>query len=215
MPLTTDLLHTVESQWKAMLAHPFLQRTANGTLPPGRFETWLQQDYLFIRAEIGVIGSLLAQAPQALPRLVGQFIPALYGELALFETVAQERGITLEHLEPAPVCHAYSMFLLATAHTCSFVESFAVLYGVERAYYDSWTQVKAHQTRPSPYQRLIDQWSGESFAAAVHEVEQALDQLGERCGEAERARMDELMRLTVRYEYVFWDLALNGGEWPV
>lgn len=215
MPFAADLLHTVQPQWEAMLAHPFLQQTANGVLPPGRFESWLQQDYLFIRAEIGVIGSLLAQAPVALHRLVGQFIPALYTELALFDTMAQELDITLEHLEPAPVCHAYSMFLLATAHTHSFAESFAVLYGVEKAYYDSWAQVKQQQTQPSPYQGLIDQWSGEAFAAVVREVEQALDQLGETCGKAERARMAELLRLTVRYEYLFWDMALSGGEWPV
>ncbi len=215
MPFAADLLHTIQPQWKAMLAHPFLQQTADGTLPPGRFESWLQQDYLFIRAEIGVIGSLLAQAPRELHELVGQFIPALYSELALFDTVAHEGGIPLEGLEPAPVCHAYSMFLLATAHTCSFVESFAVLYGVEKAYYDAWSQVKAQQTRPSPYQHLIEQWSGAAFGAVVGEVEQALDQLGETCGEAERARMEELLRLTVRYEYLFWDMALSGGEWPV
>jgi len=215
MPFAADLLRTVQPQWEAMLAHPFLQHTAQGTLPPRRFETWLQQDYLFIRAEIGIIGSLLAQAPLELHRLVGQFIPALYSELALFEAVAKEHGISLEPLEPAPVCHAYSMFLLATAHTRSFIESFAVLFGVEKAYYEAWSQVRRRQTQPSPYQRLIDQWSGEAFATAVGEIEQALDQLGETCGEAERARMEELLRLTIRYEYLFWEMGLNGGEWPV
>jgi thiaminase/transcriptional activator TenA len=133
----------------------------------------------------------------------------------MFEAEAQNCGISLDGIEPAPVCHAYRMFLLATAHTGSFAESFAVLYGVEKAYFDSWTRVKQQQIQPSPYQRFIDHWSGDAFAEAMQEVAQALDTLAQACGNAERTRMQELFRLTMRYEYLFWDMALTGGNWPV
>ena len=215
MKFSAHLLQTVQPQWTAMLAHPFLLHTAEGTLPTGRFETWLRQDYVFVREEIGVIGGLLAKAPLAVHRLLGNFIPALYGELDMFHAEASNFGISLDNIEPTPVCHAYLMFLLATAHTRSFAESFAVLYGVEKAYFDSWTQVKQQQTQESPYQRFIDHWSSDAFAAGMQEVELALDKLAAECGSAERTRMAELFRLTVRYEYLFWDMALSGGEWPV
>src|SRR5881628_3914868 len=61
-------------------------------------------------------------------------------EMDLFESMAKELGVSLEGIEPSPVCHAYNMFLLATAHTRSFAESFSVLYGAEKAYFDSWNQ---------------------------------------------------------------------------
>jgi thiaminase/transcriptional activator TenA len=215
MNFSADLLQSVQPQWTTMLAHPFLQQTAAGTLAPGRFEAWLRQDYVFVREEIGVIGGMLAKAPLEHHRLVGNFIPALYTELDMFEAEAQNCGISLDGIEPAPVCHAYSMFLLATAHTGSFAESFAVLYGVEKAYFDSWTRVKQQQIQPSPYQRFIDHWSGDAFAEAMQEVAQALDTLAQACGNAERTRMQELFRLTMRYEYLFWDMALTGGTWPV
>jgi len=35
------------------------------------------------------------------------------------------------------------------------------------------------------------------------------------CGSDELKRMKELWLLTVRYEYLFWDMALTGGTWPV
>jgi len=136
MSFSETLMRTGEPQWRAMLEHPFLQQTADGTLPAGRFETWLRQDYLFVREDIGFVGCLIARAPLPLRRMLGEFIPALHQELDLFESMAKELGVSLENIEPAPVCHAYNMFLLATVHTRSFAESFTVLYGSEKAYFD-------------------------------------------------------------------------------
>ena len=214
MSLSTQLRHAVEPQWRAMLEHPFLRQTADNTLPAGRFETWLRQDYLFVREDIGFIGCLLARSPVHLRRMLGEFIPALHQEMDLFESMARELGVSLEGVEAAPVCHAYNMFLLATVHTRSFVESFTVLYGSEKAYCDSWTRVKKLQTRQSPYQRFIDHWSSDAFAAWVNQLAQALDSLAGRCGADEVKCLEDLLRLTARYEYWFWDMALTGAGWP-
>jgi thiaminase/transcriptional activator TenA len=208
-------MHTVEPQWRAMLEHPFLRQTAAGSLPAGRFEMWLRQDYLFVREDIGFIGGLLARTPVHLRRMLGEFIPALHQEMDLFESMAKELGVNLESIEAAPICHAYNMFLLATVHTRSFAESFTVLYGSEKAYYDSWTQVKKLQTQPSSYQRFIDHWSSDAFAAWVNQLAQALDSLAPGCGIDELKRMEDLLRLTARYEYLFWDMALTDARWRV
>jgi len=63
MSLSEQLMSAVEPQWRAMLEHPFLRQTADGSLPSGRFETWLRQDYLFVREDLGFIGCLIAHAP--------------------------------------------------------------------------------------------------------------------------------------------------------
>lgn len=139
-------------------------------------------------------GGLIAKAPLEHHRLVGNFIPALYTELDMFEAEAQYFGISLEGIEMVPTCHAYSMFLLATAH------------------FDSWTHVKQQQTQSSLYQRLIDHWSGDAFAGAMQEVKHAVDKLAEVCGSAERSRMEEIFRLTMRYEHLFWDMVLPGED---
>jgi thiaminase/transcriptional activator TenA len=90
-----------------------------------------------------------------------------------------------------------------------------VLYGAEKAYSDSWRQVRRRQTHHSPYQRFIDHWGGEAFAAWVDELAETLDRLASNHGEDELKRMEDLFRLTARYEYLFWEMALNGSEWPV
>lgn len=215
MKVSEQLMAAAGPQWEAMLAHPFLQQMAEGTLPPGRFERWLRQDYLFVREEIGVIGAMLAAAPLAVRPMLSGFIPALEQELELFATMAQETGVDLQDVDAAPACHAYIMFLLATAHTRSFAESFTVLYGAEKAYSDSWRQVKNRQTPPSPYQRFIDHWGGEAFAAWIAQLEETLNRLTSSGNSEELKRMEDLFRLTARYEYLFWDMALTGDHWPV
>lgn len=215
MTFSAQLMHAVEPQWRAMLEHPFLRQTADGSLPAGRFEMWLRQDYLFVREDIGFIGCLLARAPFHLRHMLGEFILALHQEMDLFESMAKELGVNLESIEAAPVCHAYNMFLLATVHTRSFAESFTVLYGSEKAYYDSWAQVKKLQAQQSLYQRFIDHWSSDAFAAWVNQLAQTLDSLASRCGTDELKLMEDLLRLTARYEYSFWDMALTGAGWPV
>jgi formylaminopyrimidine deformylase / aminopyrimidine aminohydrolase len=215
MSCSEQFMRLVEPQWRTMLEHPFLRQTADGTLPAGRFETWLRQDYIFVRDDLGFVGSLIARAPLHLRRMLGEFIPALHHELDLFESMAKELGVNLDDIEASPVCHAYNMFLLATVHTRSFTESFTVLYASEKAYFDSWSQVKKLQTQKSPYQRFIDHWSSDAFAAWVQQLAQALDELAAGCGTDERKRMEGFFRLTLRYEYLFWDMALRGSGWPV
>src|SRR5262245_46342810 len=117
MGFSEHLLEVASPQWRAMLAHPFLRQMADDPLAAHRFETWLRQDYIFVRDDIGVIGGMVARAPVGLRRLLGDFIPALHRELDLFESMANEIGVSLEQVEPAPICHAYTMFLLATTHT--------------------------------------------------------------------------------------------------
>jgi thiaminase/transcriptional activator TenA len=76
-------------------------------------------------------------------------------------------------------------------------------------------QVKKRQTQASPYQRFIDHWSSDAFAAWVHQLEQALDTLAAGCGANELSHMEGLFLLTARYEYLFWDMALTSSDWPV
>lgn len=109
MRFPEQLVQAVQPQWTAMLAHPFLREVADGTLPAGRFETWLRQDYLFVREDIGFIGCLVARAPVELRRMLADFIPVLHGELDLFTSMAAKLGVSLENITPAPICHAYKV----------------------------------------------------------------------------------------------------------
>lgn len=210
-----QLLESAKSIWEATLAHPFLASVADGTIPDETFRNWLAQDYFFVRRQVPFMGVLISKAPAHLRPPLGDAVTMLNRELELFREQAEAHGASLDQ-EPAPTCHAYVQFMLATAYQRSFAQGFAVLYGLEKAYLDAWTWVKAHQQEESPWQAFIDNWSSDAFREYVEDwLAGTLDELANEQSAAERAAMEDLFRLTARYEYLFWDMAMSGEQWPI
>jgi thiaminase/transcriptional activator TenA len=200
---------------EAMMGHRFLASLADGSLPDQAFKTWIVQDYLFVREEIAFLGVLVAKAPPSLRPSLADGMGALVREMELFRAQAEGHGVSVEGAEMAPTCHAYVQFLMATAYGRSFAEAFTVLYGVEKAYLDSWRWVKSHQRSASPWQSFIDHWSSAAFQEYVGGLVSTLDRLARGKSEVELAMMEDMFLLTGRYEYLFWDMAASGESWPV
>jgi thiaminase/transcriptional activator TenA len=212
MAFHEELLSLAKPVWEAMLAHPFLAATATGQVTESSFKTWLAQDYLYVRETVPFLGVLLAKAPPALRDPLSEAIGTLNRELELFRQQAEELGVVLEGLELAPTCHAYTQFMLATAYARPFAAGFTVLYGLEKAYLDSWMQVKTNQQGPSPYQAFIDNWTSQAFQDYVAWLGRTLDEL---VHQQDRLELERLFLLTARYEYLFWQMAWNQEGWPV
>jgi thiaminase/transcriptional activator TenA len=214
MPFHTQLLTEAQDVWSALLAHPFLKQTADGSIDEAAFANWMRQDYVFVGQGLKFIGALLAKAPEDLVRPLAEAVPALVAELELFERMASEKGVPFDTVEVAPTCHAYCQFLMATASQGSFEEGFALLYGVEKAYFDSWSWVRQNLRGASPWQPFIEKWSDRNFAQWVHWIETSLDRLADEAGDRARERMTEIFLLAGQYELLFWDMALEGESWP-
>ncbi len=114
-----------------------------------------------------------------------------------------------------PTCHHYIQFMLATAYSASFEEGFVLLYGAERAYFDSWSWVRQNLKDTSPWQPFIERWSSENFRQWIEWIETSLDGLAEKSSPLLRENMKEVFRLTGEYELLFWDMAAKGESWPV
>ena len=198
-----------------MLSHPFLAATADGSINDDVFLTWLAQDYLFVRESTAFVGVLIGKAPPELRSPLIDALQVLNHELDLFRQQAEAHGAILDDVAMAPTCHAYVQFLMATAYGRSFVEGFTALYGLEKAYFDSWTRVRTQQQAPARWQMFIDNWTSEPFGEYVDWLGTTLDHLTAEIPEADRAKLEEVFLLTARYEYRFWEMALTKETWPV
>jgi len=168
MAFHQDLLAGAESIWRPMLDSRFLRETAENTIPASTFARWLQQDYLFVRETIPFVGLVMVKLPPAYRQPFTESALALHKELALFEQMAQDHGVSLEDLEMSPTCHAYSQFLLATGYNEPFPVSVTALYAAEKAYLDSWSSVAAGLKDPSPWWEFIEHWSSPGFREWVN-----------------------------------------------
>ncbi len=215
MSFHEELLVCARPIWDVMLRHPFLKETAECRIEDSVFANWLQQDYLFVQGAVSFIGVLLSRAPLAVRPGLVLALTALHEELELFERIAAERNITPQDVKMTPTCHHYIQFMLATAYSTSFEESFVLLYGAERAYFDSWSWVRQNLKGTSPWQAFIDRWSSEDFRQWIEWIETRLDGLAEKSSPLLRENMKEVFRLTGEYELLFWDMAAKGESWPV
>lgn len=64
MTLTCDaLLANHAAAWHRATVHPFLTGCKQGTILPAQFNTWLVQDYLFVKDFTRMVGHILGSAP--------------------------------------------------------------------------------------------------------------------------------------------------------
>lgn len=214
MSFTDSLLSRHRRLWNRLLEHPFVLRARDGDLPAETFDTWLRQDYLFVREGRSFLALLLARSPERLRDPLAEALAALGDELELFRDRAGELGVDLEGVEPGLVNHAFVQYLKATAHGASYGSAFAAYWTAEKAYHECWKVVERGLPQDSPRRPLVENWAGDEFADFVGWLGSELDGLAERASAAERERMEEHFVRTARYEVAFWEMALEGPAWP-
>jgi thiaminase len=214
MKFCHEQLARVQPVWERILDHRFLRETRDGTIAHETFATWMRQAYVFVEAAIPFIALLIPKAPKDHRSGLGVVIPTLEKELELFRDRAKAAGVSLERIQPAFVNHAYIQFLLSTGYGRPYAEGLTVLFVAEKAYYESWMQVKAGIDRNSVWYPFVENWTSEAFAGWVEHLEAQVDELAEQAGPSERLAMERAFELTAKYELAFWEMAATGGTWP-
>jgi thiaminase/transcriptional activator TenA len=207
------LVATNAPTWRAMAEHPFVLGLAGGSLPGAPWRAWVQQDRVFVLEERRLAGALRAQGPPAaLERLCGQLEQALQHEAAAFAAEAERLGFPAD-AEPWPVCLGYTAYLLEAGRD-GLLDGLTALFGVERAYLDTWTTVRGASGPGSPYHGWIQNWTSEEFRAFVGELGRLLDELAGEPPPMLAERLGTRFARVARFELAFWEMAWRGWDWP-
>ena len=211
--LTEHLVEVNRALWVAMAGHPFGLGLADGTLPDGALQAWVQQDRIFVVQERRVVAALWAHGlPSRLDALLADLdhSPVLAAEA--FTGTAAEHGVALE-VEPWPVWLGYSSCLGCAAYD-GVLEGLTVLYAAERACLDTWTAVAEPSPADSAYHPWIQNWSGEAFRAFVGDFGRGLDELAGGSSPALTERLGGRFARAARFELAFWERCWSGQAWP-
>src|SRR5215213_863394 len=210
---TDRLVEANRDLWAAMAGHPFVLGLAQGTLPDGALQAWVQQDRIFVLQERRVVAALRAHGlPSRLDGLLTDLDRGLVLEAEAFAGTAAEHGFAPE-VEPWPVCLGYTCFLRCAAYD-GVLEGLTALYAAERAYLDTWTAVAERSPADSAYHAWIQNWSGEAFRAFVTALGRGLDQLAGAPTPSLAQRLGVLFARAARFELAFWEMCWSGQAWP-
>jgi thiaminase/transcriptional activator TenA len=84
-----------------------------------------------------------------------------------------------------------------------------------RVYWEVGKELVRRGSPDARFQRWIDTYSGDEFAAVVRDVIAEADRLGVSLSGPQRSLAARHYHATTRYEWMFWDSAYRQETWPV
>ncbi len=204
--------------YQKILALPFNQKLANGTLDSQAFCHYVIQDAHYLLAYGRALAVAAAKAFDADD--VIQFSEAakiaIIVERSLHKDFMQAFAITKTEFESTPLtlaCHHYTSFLTATAWSESYPVVLAALLPCFWIYAEVGHDIVSQSVENNPYQAWVDTYSGEEFHTAVRNVIATVDKVAARCDADTLAKMHAAYSMGAKLEWLFWDSAYQQREW--
>ncbi|MBD2230435.1 TenA family transcriptional regulator [Phormidium tenue] len=208
MPLTCQsLLQAHPAPWDSATTHPFLAGCQSGTLHPAQFNTWLVQDFLFVKDFTRMVGRVLGAAPDDHIDGLLAGLGALKDELLWFEAKAAERSLNLS-TSPQLTCQRYCEFMASLAARPYSVQATA-LWAIEYAYNQGW---QLPGPMPEPYTEFADRWGNPGFTDYVHLLAAQADAALAIASPEVQAQAEAAFLQVADLEANFWQMAFTAAE---
>ena len=202
--------------WRRIAANPFLAELRKGTLPLEKFRYYLAQDYLYLEGFARTVAMALAKAPDArnVDLLSRRVVTPV--ERPMHRELMPLAGMSLRDLDsksPSPTNLAYVNHMLSTASLGGLGVTAAALLPCP------WTYHEIGSTLGPIDHPVYSRWAepyksgflGESTAA----WRTFLDEEAAQAGSREKEAMRRAFMTSIRYEYLFWDMAYRQERWPL
>ena len=223
MKFSQTLYEKVKDIWDQTHQHPFVVGMGTGDLPVEIFIRYMKQDYVFLidYAKLFALGAVKAREMETMAAFAKILHETLHGEMDLHRQYAAKFGITNQELEetaPQPINLAYTRYMLNVAQTGSLEELISSLLPCMWSYWEIGKMLA--ETYPGSsehplYGEWVRMYSSNEFGGLASWLIDLLDKLTEGKPERELAVLEEHFLTTSRFEYMFWDMVYEGGDWPV
>lgn len=208
MPLSCSLLLQAHpTAWVRATTHPFLTGCHSNTLQPTQFNTWLVQDFLFVKAFTRMVGRVLGAAPDDHLDVLLAGLGALKDELLWFEAKAAERSLNLA-TPLQPTCQRYCEFMASLAIAPYAVQATA-LWAIEYAYNQGW---QLPGPMPAPYAEFADRWGNPGFTDYVRLLAAQADAALDTASPEVQAQAEAAFLRVADLEAAFWQMAFVSTD---
>ncbi len=207
MSLTCQfLLQAHPAAWEKATIHPFLTDCHSGTLHPTQFNTWLVQDYLFVKDFTRMVGRMLGGTPDEHIDALLAGLGALKDELLWFEAKAADRSLDLA-TPPQLTCQSYCEFMASLA-TQPYPVQATALWAIEYVYNQGW---QLPGPMPAPYTEFADRWGNPGFTDYVHLLGSQADAALASASAATQTQAEKAFLRVTDLEAAFWQMAFEAN----
>ena len=198
--------------WEQIFRHPFVVEVYKGDLPTEKFRYYLLQDYNYLVNFAKALSLAAAKAPAV--QLMREALTLAYGtvtgEMANYEALLREAGLTLEDAAravPNVVNVSYMSYLLSVCALEGFHQCMAAVLPCFWSYAEiAQRHREALERNPVPlYRRWASVYLSEEYLSLVRRLREVLDSSG-----LSAESLWPYFRQASVYELQFWQVAYEG-----
>ncbi|WML56227.1 thiaminase II [Neobacillus sp. PS2-9] len=223
MKFSERLFQKVHEIWEKTHEHPFVVGMGKGDLPTESFIRYMKQDYVFLidYSKLFALAAVKSRDIETMAAFAKLLHETLHGEMDLHREYAARFGITNQQLEetvPSPINLAYTRYMLHVAQNGSLEELISALLPCMWSYWEVCKMLAEEYQGASEhylYGDWVKMYSSKEFGELAEWLINLLDSLAAGKPERELAILEQHFLTTSRFEYMFWDMVYQGGEWPV
>jgi thiaminase/transcriptional activator TenA len=221
-PFAQECLEHASDAWGASFEHPFVRELASGTLDTARFRFYQMQDARYLEAFSDACAMISTRCPAPADKL--WFVDAARLALVVEGQLHAGYGVKLGYgaadvaaLELTPNNRAYQDHMVSTALRGTLVEAVAAITPCPWLY----IELGQHLERTlgtiaddHPYADWLRTYADPGFNEYMERLLALLQRFADAADDAGRARARQAFLASVRYEWMFWQQAWDGQEWP-
>ncbi len=209
------LLYASEDIWEECCQHPFVQGIGEGTLDVDKFRFYIIQDYLYLvdYAKVFAIGITKAQSLDVMKLFTSYIYAIFHGEMDIHNGYVKKLNITQEEIDSMPVSldsRSYTSYMLSVAHDGTALETLVAILSCALSYEEIGRRLVAEYSGATDhpiYGDWVRGYAGERYHRDNLRLIEMLERMSENISETEMKRLEEIFRISSRYELAFWQMA--------
>lgn len=209
-PFSNRLWEAIQSIYKELINHPFVNKLAEGTLAPSSFAHYLSQDILYISEDAKALEKL---SEKAILDTDKHFFKALANDGIAVEQELHKHFLKhfklVEARDKSPIIQNYTTFLLQHSEKSSYCIAAAALLPCYWIYYMLGEYIVSNALENNRYQKWIDTYQGNEFRYYTKTYIQIVERLAKTASDIEKEQMQIAYIEAVNFELSFFNEAIT------
>ncbi|XP_034198903.1 probable bifunctional TENA-E protein [Prunus dulcis] len=205
--------------------HPFILSIRDGTVDLPAFKRWLGQDYIFVRAFVPFVASVLIRAYEKGDESSGDMEVILSGlgslndEIAWFKQEASKWGVDLSQVAPEKPTQHYCRFLEELMRPeVDYTVAMAAFWAIEAVYQESFAHCLEEGSKTPPeLKEACQRWGNDGFGHYCSSLRNIADRLLEKAASGSMplvkvsedvvSKAEVTFLRVLEYEVDFWNMS--------
>ncbi|XP_078438619.1 heme oxygenase-like, multi-helical [Wolffia australiana] len=195
-------------------AHPFILNIRDGTIDVSSFKRWLEQDYIFVRAFVPFVASLLLKASRESNEeedveIILGGMAALHEELRWFKTEAAKWDLLLGNIIPLSATQEYCRFLKGLEEPeVNYAMAMVAFWTMETVYQESFSLCLGTGSKTPP--ELLEtclRWGSPSFKIYCASLRRIAERCLDKAQDISLLNAEAVFQRVLQLEVNFWDMS--------